>query len=260
MLLQTDLDKTQNITAIANHSPVYLLESDDISTAIKKIVSSGHRRVPITDKNGNVVGIITYMDILNMLLRRTSLNTKISEFMTRLVIFSVPTDTILKTLQMMQISRKGGIPIIKNKKLVGIVSERDFIKHLYRSHTSISVSEIMSPKPFNISPKTSISNTIKTLINTHYRRMPIVENNEVIGIITGLDILKYIQETNFNHTYLNENIEEIMITPVLHTLEYNDLSDAIKTMIDNEVGGIMVVNEANQLKGIITERDIIEIL
>lgn len=259
MISEMGLNKEISIASIANLTPAHVLNSDDTLNAIKTIISTGHRRIPVVTKSNDLVGIITYMDILDLLLRRSSLNTKVESFMTREIVFSEHTDTVEHTLQKMKLSHRGGVPVTKKGKLMGLVSERDFIQHSNK-YISLPVSEIMSHRPFYVSPKTSILNTMKAMVNTHYRRLPIVDGKQVVGIVTGLDILKYLQDTNFNQIYLNDNVEEIMATPVFHTLEYNDVSDAIRIILDNKVGGVVVVNESNYLKGIITERDIIEIL
>jgi CBS domain-containing protein len=63
-----------------------------------------------------------------------------------------------------------------------------------------------------------------------------------------------------NPPFLNENIETIMSSHVVYVTEHDDISDAVKLMLEHRIGGLPVINEENALKGIITERDIIELL
>ncbi len=257
-LEDTGIDES-SIARIANSSPAYVFDYENISNTVKTIISSGHRRIPVVSKTDNLVGILTYMDILDGLLRGLSRNTQVVAFMIREVIFCKMEENISSVLQKMKISKRGGVPVIKNMKLVGIVSERDFIRILSRKYLNIPIRDVMTHKPFFIPPNTSIQNCMKAMVNTHYRRLPVVNNKEVIGIVTGLDILHFINTINYNPVKMNENIENIMSTPVKYIMEHDDVSDAVEIILENNIGGLPVINEENALKGIITERDIIEL-
>lgn len=249
-----------NITHIANLSPAYVFDFESLSNVVKTIITSGHRRLPVVSKNNTLAGILTYMDILDGLLRGLTRNTQTTNFMTREIIFCDTDESISSVLQKMKISKRGGFPVIKNMKLVGIVSERDFIRALPKNYFSIPIREVMTHKPFFISPQTSIQNCMKAMVNTHYRRLLVVENKEVKGIVTGLDILHFINEATYNPMKMNENVSAIMSTPVRYVSEYDDVSDAVKIILENNIGGLPVINEENGLRGVITERDIIELL
>ncbi len=259
-LENAEINKIESIVNIANLSPSYVFEFESLSNVVKTIITSGHRRIPVISKNNNLVGILTYMDILDALLRGLSRNTQVSSFMTREVVFCETNETINSVIQKMKISRRGGMPIIKEMKLTGIVSERDIIRILPKKYFDIQVSEAMSHKPFFIPQSLSVRNCMKTMVNTHYRRFPIVENKEVVGIVTGLDILHFINNTNYNPIQMDESIANIMSTPVKYVMEHDDVSDALKIILENNIGGLPVINEENNLKGIITERNIIELL
>lgn len=254
------INKSDNVTHVANLSPAYSFEFESLSSVVKTIISSRHRRIPVVDKNSNFVGILTYMDIIGAMLRGTSKNTKNSSFMVRKTILCDPVESIGLVLQKMKISQRGGFPIVKNTKLVGTVSERDFIKLIHRKYLSVPVHELMTHRPFFLKPETTIRDCMKAMINTHYRRFPVISRNEIVGIVTGIDVLRYLNESDYTPTYLNKSIEHIMSTPVIFVNQHDDVSDAVKLIIENEIGGLPVINEENMLKGIITERDIIAII
>lgn len=254
------INRLDGISHIANLAPAYVFDFENISNTVKTIITSGHRRIPVVSKGNDIIGILSYMDILNALLRGLSRNTQVSTFMTKEVIFCDAGDTLNDVLQKMKISKRGGMPVIKERKLIGMVSERDFIKLFSRKHFDIPVGNIMSHKPLFISPNMSIQTCMKTMVNTHYRRLPVVDNKNLTGIVTGLDVIHFIHDVNFNPVKMNDAIENIMTTPVKYVMEHDDVSDAVKIIVENNVGGIPVINEENHLIGIITERDIIELL
>lgn len=254
------INKSASITHIANLAPSYSFEFESLSAVVKNIISSEHRIIPIVSKKQDLVGIISYMDILDTLLHGTSRNIKISEVMTRGVVSCETTESTGVVLQKIKISRRDGIPVVKNMKLVGMASEHDFVKLVFGNHFGISVREAMSHKPLFVTPNISILTCIKTMVNTHYHRLPVIANKEIIGMITGNEILRYLDETNYSPMLLHEKLEHIMTSPVIYTVEYDDVSDAVKLMVENKIGGLPVIDENNSLKGIITERDIIEML
>lgn len=259
-LEESQLGRADIITHIANLSPAYVFDFESISHSVKTMITSGHRRIPVVYKNSKLAGILTYMDILDGLMRGLSRNTQISTFMTRDVIACSPTESIASVLQKMRISKRGGFPIIKDLQLIGIVSERDIIQTVSGKYFDIIVDDVMSHKPFFISSNSSIKNCMKAMVNTHYRRLPVVDNKEVVGIITGLDVLHFIDNNNYNSIRMEESASSIMSTPVRYVTKDSDISDAIKIMVEEKIGGLPVINEENNLKGIITERDIIELL
>ncbi len=259
-LSEFGINKSDSITHIANLAPSYSFEFESLGNVVKAILSSEHRLIPIVSKKQDLVGIANYMDILGALLRGMSRNTKISEFMTRQVVTCEPTETIDIVLQKIKISRRDGIPLVKNLKLIGIVSEHDFARLVLEKYLIIPIGEVMSHKPLSVTPDISISTCMKTMVNTHYRRLPVVHNKEVRGIVTGHDILRHLNTTNYNSVLLNESIENIISPRVIYVTEHDDVSTAVKLMIENKIGGLPVINEENSLKGIITERDIVELI
>lgn len=254
------INKSDNIKHIANLSPSYSFEFESLYTVVKTILSAEHRLIPTVSKNQDLTGIISYMDIIDALLRGLSRNTKISEFMTREVIFCEPKESVGTVLQKIKISRRDGLPLVDATKLIGMVSQHDYVKLFHKKYLNISVKDAMSYKPIFVTPNISVLVCMKTMVNTHYHRLPVVQDKEVVGIVTGNEILRYLDETNYNPILLQENIDNIMSTPVVYTTEHDDVSDAIGLMLENKIGGTPVINENNMLIGIITERDIIDLM
>ncbi len=258
--LDDGIDKSENILSISNLAPTLAFEYDNLSDVVKTILISNHRRIPIISKNGKLTGIITYMDILHALLTGFTKNTQVTEFMTREVIYCESYRTIGDALKKMQISKRGGIPIVTDEKLAGIINERDFARLIEGKYLNIEVEKIMSHKPISITLNSSIQTAMKTMINIKYRRLTVLDGKEIVGIVTGIDILRFLQENNYNHLKLDENISSIMSTPVKYVMKHQDSSEIVKIILANNIGGLPVVNEMNHLVGIVTERNLVEIL
>jgi CBS domain-containing protein len=253
------LKRNSKIITIANLNPVPCKTSEKIFDAFEKIVSTGHRRLPIISGKNNLEGIITITDLLDVFLRKEDLEETLNTIMIREIITCKEDDTIDFVLKKIKLSKRGTFPIVDvSKKLVGLVSERDFVKYFPNVNFGIKIKDVMTRKPFFISPEISILDCLKTVVNVKYRRLPVVKGKKLIGIVTSTDILKYIKDQNYDFNSLDETLDPLIIKDVFTTSKENDLSDAIKIIKSKDIGGILIVNGQKNLEGIITERDILE--
>jgi CBS domain-containing protein len=256
-LEKAGLRREDPITKIGNTNPVFAYEWQSIFSVVNMILEKQIRRIPILNNKNELVGIITTMDILDAFLRRQEFNASISSIMIRDVIVCEESDSIEFVLQKIKISRRGGLPILKKKKLVGVVSERDFVKYFDKVVFGKKVSEIMTKNPLFVSSSVSILDGLKSIVNTHYRRLPVIEDKKLEGIITAIDLLNYIKENKFEFEALDEPISRIMKKDVYTINVDADISEAIIMMKLKNVGGLLVVKD-KKLEGIITERNILE--
>jgi len=251
------LDRLRGVTSIANMNPVYCKESDTILEIAKKMITSGHRSFPVMQKN-SIAGIITIIDVLNAFMREQNMNDVVSTIMSRDIIFSDVNDSIGHTLQKFKFSRRGRFPILNKKELKGVVTERDIVKHFAKVNFGMKVKELMTTKPFFVPPSATIFECLKSVVNTRYRRLPIVSNKKLVGMITATDILKYLNENNFRLLSLSKPVESIMIQKFFSVGEDEDISDAVNILKEKDIGGVPVVDDSKNLVGFITERDVLE--
>jgi len=253
-LEKAGLNRFKKIVAITKLDLVFSKDSDSINKVVKKILSTGYRKIPILSKS-KLVGLVAITDILDAFLRKQIFDERISSIMTRDVIFCDANDTIGFALQKFKLSRRGSFPVLQNKKLVGMVSERDFVKYFADLDFGIKVEEAMTRKPFFLSSSATTQDCLKSIVNTRYRRLPILQNKKLVGLVTAIDLLKYITEKGIS---LGQPVDSIMIKDVVSISKSKDLSEAIKIMRSRDIGGIPVIDKAYKLEGIITERDILE--
>lgn len=252
------LDRSQPIDTFVRLNPIYCKESEKLKEVVNKILETGHRSFPVVSQKNLIVGVITIMDLLGAYLRKQDLNDPISAIMSRDVIYVNADDAIGFVLQKFKLTRRGRFPILKDKKVVGIVTERDFVKHFSNMNFEMPVEEVMTKKPFFIRSSITVLDCLKSMVNTRYRRLPVVLDRKLVGVETVTDILRYIKNNDYNFASLMEPLEAIVIRDVLYISEESDISDAIKIMKSKDIGGLPVVKEKNILEGFITERDILE--
>lgn len=99
------------------------------------------------------------------------------------------------------------LPVVdKQEKLIGIISSNDILKAYgskvsgYRKideqwlNDNISVYDLMSPDPLVISPDAAVEEAIQIFKQERIQSLPVLENDQLIGIITTRDVIEYLVE------------------------------------------------------------------
>jgi len=256
-LEKAGLNRFQKIITIASKPPEYCEENEEIANVAEQILTSNHRSVTVVSGNMQLVGVITIMDVLNFFLREGNPSEKTSSIMSRDVLFCDASDTIGFALQKFKISRRGRFPITEKKTLVAVVTEHDIVKHFSDVDFEATVEEVMTTKPFFVRSKFTIIDCLKSIVNTRYRRLPIVGEDDSISIIAAEDVLKKFAEVGYNKSKLMDRVDTISIKKIFSVSKDDDISLAVKMMSDNDVGGLPVIDN-KKLIGFITERDVLE--
>ena len=104
----------------------------------------------------------------------------------------------------------GSILVTENEKVVGIMSERDYLRKVAiqgRTSHDTTVGEIMSTPLIYVTPETTIEESMAIMTDRRIRHLPVVENDDVIGIISIGDVVKFqSREQTFQIKYLTEYI------------------------------------------------------
>ena len=119
---------------------------------------------------------------------------KVGDIMTRSFIFVSPETNLGDCAKTMVKKRVGSLIIQEGGKLKGILTEKDIIwavvKKTRKGLKDILVSDLMKKKVFTIKPSADIIEAMKRFKKKKVRRLPVVENGKLIGLLTEKDILK----------------------------------------------------------------------
>lgn len=105
-------------------------------------------------------------------------------------------ETALKAAQIMTEKGVSSLIVLADDQPIGIVTERDFIKKICVKElkvSSVRVGDMMSRIRTSASPDTPIDVAVQRMVNNRIRRLPIIENGEVVGIITVTDLAKHLR-------------------------------------------------------------------
>jgi acetoin utilization protein AcuB len=140
--------------------------------------------------------------------------------MTTEVITLTPDQTLLKVLTLMQQKRIRHLPVIQQGKLVGIVTEKDVRKAGASDSTSLSVFELnylldqikvsnfMTKKVITVTPDEPIEVAAKLIYDHKIGALPVVDQNQLVGLITSSDILEtFIEVLGINEPSVRIELE-----------------------------------------------------
>lgn len=115
-------------------------------------------------------------------------------------IWSVEPDAqVYDALKLMADKDVGALLVIKNEEVVGILSERDYArKVVLKGKTSVTtpVSEIMTKNVIFVEPDQSTDDCMALMTANRFRHLPVLENGELIGIISIGDVVQSIISEN----------------------------------------------------------------
>ncbi|RLI44912.1 CBS domain-containing protein [Candidatus Bathyarchaeota archaeon] len=273
-----------DIMTIAKSPVVTMAPTTPIYDAVRIMVKAGFRRIPIADSGTKRLrGIITATDIINYLgggekfqiIQRKyggnffkAINEPIKSVMTQKVFSILTTAKTSDAIELMKEHKVGGIPVVDEENRVwAIVTERDIIFLFSGKISGVKVSDAMSKKVVTAKPKTSIFEAEKTMIQHGFRRLPIIQNEKLIGIVTVMDILRFFGSGHvFKHLQsgtiiqvLQTKIMDIAVRDVVTVAPETDVGQAAKLMQERKVGALPVVQK-DKLIGIITERDFFKLI
>lgn len=120
---------------------------------------------------------------------------KISDIMTRDAVSVSPDTNLLDCAKKMVRKKVGSLLIVEKKNLKGFISQKDIlwalVKKSKKDLKEIKAKDISPKKVYTIRPSLTIKEAVKRMRKIKYERLPVVQNKEVIGIITARDILNF---------------------------------------------------------------------
>jgi CBS domain-containing protein len=168
----------------------------------------------------------------------------VKDVMTRDVVFvEVPgsRDTALKIMKETGIT---SVPVVKNRTLVGILTRGD----IFRNPEEDQIALLMTRQPVFVSPMATIEDAARIFIEKAIRRMPVVDDSQLVGFITVTDIVSAIAEMDIKTPVDNFIIREIVavweMTPI-------DVVGEIMKLANAEASP--VIDSTNRVVGIVTE-------
>jgi CBS domain-containing protein len=122
---------------------------------------------------------------------------RVTEIMTEAPIDTIERGlTVLVAASVMKERARGSLVVVDKGKPVGIVTERDLVRRLIaedRSPTTTKVGDIMSEPLISVGPEATISAIANVMYKNAIRRLPVIEEGRLLGIVTSTDLARMMQ-------------------------------------------------------------------
>jgi CBS domain-containing protein len=147
----------------------------------------------------------------------------VSEIMSKTPKTVMPDTKLLEVVSLMCLFRYSGLPVVEDGKLIGVIAEKDVLHRMfptleevmdgmsspdydkmmlqYKDVVNLKVSDLMSHSVITVSPDMHILRAATIMVRHKFRRIPVADGGQLIGMLSLGDIHKAIFQAN-----LAENI------------------------------------------------------
>jgi CBS domain-containing protein len=124
---------------------------------------------------------------------------KVKEVMTKTVVTIESDKTVAEAASLMAQNDVGNLIVMQNNIPIGIVTERDFVRRLVAKEktSNTRIAEIMSTPLRVIDPDAPLKEAARRMVRKRIRRLPVIKDNKLVGIITTADFAKHLSKKTF---------------------------------------------------------------
>ncbi|MCS7123754.1 MAG: CBS domain-containing protein [Candidatus Aenigmarchaeota archaeon] len=173
--------------------------NEDVKKAAELMLENKISSLIVVDSNNNIIGIITKTDLIKAL---SNDQRKVKDFATKKVITVEPSNSLLHAKELMIKNNIKRLPVLKEEKVVGIITERDISIAMYNFRKMVEskkmdkrmkflkVEDFMSRDVITVNTNDTLGTVVEKMLKNDISGMPVLEDGKVFGIITKTDLIK----------------------------------------------------------------------
>lgn len=246
--------------------PVKIDKSERLGHALDQMEKNDLRRLLVTNKD-KLGGVITTRQIARVLGARKSLGMPASS----LHVASATMDSLIKVLPDMQVDdamalmqKTGVLVVMDGEKVLGWVRPREVLSAVKVSGTAGDAMRV----PLTVNPNDRLVHARRMMLDRDVGRLPVVESGRLVGIISERDIarsMRAFRDLNDTASKQYARIYNILVSDVMtHDVQYvyvdTPLEEVKKIILEEDRGGLPVLNRREEVVGMITRRSILDYL
>ncbi|WGI17049.1 CBS domain-containing protein [Methanonatronarchaeum sp. AMET-Sl] len=246
--------------------PVSIDKNQPLSVAMDKMDKHGLYQIPVTN-NGIYHGSLTYRDIARELgsgskSEKPASNLKVSTAYQKTSATARENDSLIETFCAFASSKIYTLSIVNDNKVTGIIRSQDLLKNVDTQKT-LKETKITSKNYEILKPDDRVVHARRKIIDNNYSCLPILEQDEVAGLITPKEIAiglkkfrKLVPDKKQDYRIRNLLVKDIMQVNPTKINPNKTIEQISQKMNENDVREAVVLEE--QLEGIINHLDIIK--
>ncbi|WP_251343013.1 CBS domain-containing protein [Haloplanus halophilus] len=252
-------------------TPEYIeVDADERLGKVRSIFDRENPKGLIVTRDGEYAGVIGERDLIRS---RIEDDTKASVLMK-----SAP--RVDRTEDVREVARvlvEGGTkvaPVYEGENLWGIVTADAILEAVLDSLDALTVEQIQTEEVISVGEKSHVGQAINRLREHGISRLPVVDDDgSLVGVLTTHDIVDFVVRDADRQgrgdrrgdldRMLDLPVYDLMTNPVLTTTSDATVEDAVRTMLDNDVSGLIVTpseEEDDLVAGVLTKTDVLRAL
>ncbi len=269
-------------------SEVAVAHSSEIVSYVRNLMLKKKFSRVVVVEGEKPVGIVTKKDLARRLgigsvpWRRRPIDTiALSRVMSRNLITLPPTASIKKAAELMIKKNISSVIVLDGEFLVGVITKTDLLRAYAKNYAGIFKNrELMSKNVITANRYHTMNHLVELMNENNFGRIVVVDGRKPVGIVTSSDLsfadvhdrsrgikirrVLYVRKPKravrpryrYIRTFPLAVAEDLMSANLLTALAEDDAAEAAKNMYKNEISSLPVVNEDEELEGIITKTDI----
>ena len=169
-----------------------------------------------------------------------------------------PEENVAHARRLMLKYKISTLVVVRDEKMVGIVTKTDLSRRLAQAEPmwrrrpidKIPVNMVMNDAPISIYPEASIIQASNLMLENTINSLAVVKDN-VVGIITGTDIMKYVAKQD-----ISTKVSDVMANDIVFVHRHHTINHVVQEMERNEVKRVIVTDDSDEAVGIITTSNV----
>ena len=148
----------------------------------------------IIDGNRHILGGLLLSDLFPVIISRNELSGRVSTHMSKQIRAADPADSLQQVYAKIVDTGFTAFPVIKKKRLVGLISRRDLIRSggvrsAVAQNGTKTVGDLMTQEVITVSCGAPLSDAARRMVDNDVSRLPVVDGEALVGIIDRHDVL-----------------------------------------------------------------------
>ena len=242
-----------------------LAPTDKVTYAREVMRSTGERVIPVADeRQKKLLGLVYRVNLLSTTSTRSNL--LVRDVMVEPLLVLDTNEDVLKAIERMLKLDEWYAPVVGDDgKFLGMFGLDSVLRYFFLNNSGLlesakSVDAISREAVVYVEPDDSVSRLWYLMLKHKYAGIPVVRKNKVIGIVTQHDLILHgigRPELESESNPRKTKVREIMKTPVYTVRPESPLVEALRYIVEKNIGRVIVVDEKDRPVGVIDREDLI---